>query len=268
MYRILFALIVAFGLCPKLMAQSDSLIADRMPRSNGISYVASYYHDGVSALQSLTESRPRQWLMISGLGIGCAFSTRYEYAVNDYFQNNRVKAVSAVTENVFDPFFGKELLGGVVVFTGVSALLNKPKATETGLNALKAGLLASAGMYASKMSVQRARPYMYDSFPYTRSMFSYDFESFPSGHSTNAFAIATVFAEAYKNRKAVPYICYGLAGLTALSRVYDNKHHVSDIIVGSAIGFIVGQTVAQKKHWRKYYRTQYPPQGTGIKKAL
>jgi len=118
------------------------------------------------------------------------------------------------------------------------------------------------------MSVQRARPYMYDSFPYERHMFSDDFQSFPSGHSANAFAIATVFAEAYKNRRAVPYICYGLAGLTAFSRVYDNKHHVSDILVGSTIGFLVGQTVAKRNHWRKYYKSQYPPHGSDIKKAL
>ena len=67
--------------------------------------------------------------------------------------------------------------------------------------------------------------------------------SFPSGHSTQAFAMATVIASHYDEVGWVPYAAYGVASLVGLSRIHQNAHFASDVLAGAAIGVFVGKTV-------------------------
>jgi membrane-associated phospholipid phosphatase len=41
----------------------------------------------------------------------------------------------------------------------------------------------------------------------------------------------------------VPYLAYGIAGITGMSRIYDNKHWLSDVVIGSAMGHFITKTV-------------------------
>lgn len=68
--------------------------------------------------------------------------------------------------------------------------------------------------------------------------------SFPSGHAAEAFAIATVFDRRYRDHKWVPFIAYGIAGLICFSRLTLQSHFLSDIFMGSAIGYVSGRYVA------------------------
>src|SRR5437763_1923719 len=61
------------------------------------------------------------------------------------------------------------------------------------------------------------------------------FESFPSGHATNAFAFATAIAGHYDGR-VVPTIVYTIATGVAVSRVNDHDHFPSDVLAGALIG--------------------------------
>lgn len=68
--------------------------------------------------------------------------------------------------------------------------------------------------------------------------------SFPSGHAAEAFAIATVFERRYRDHKWVPWLAYGVAGLICFSRLTLQSHFLSDIFMGSAIGYVTGRYVA------------------------
>lgn len=68
--------------------------------------------------------------------------------------------------------------------------------------------------------------------------------SFPSGHAVEAFAIATVFERRYRDHKWVPFIAYGVAGLICFSRLTLQSHFLSDVFMGSAIGYVTGRYVA------------------------
>jgi membrane-associated phospholipid phosphatase len=61
--------------------------------------------------------------------------------------------------------------------------------------------------------------------------------SFPSGHATAAFSVATVVAYRYRNHKWVPILSYGLATAIGLSRVATMAHFPSDVFLGSAMGY-------------------------------
>jgi len=72
--------------------------------------------------------------------------------------------------------------------------------------------------------------------------------SFPSGHTTAAFAAATVFAMEYKNTPWVPIVSYSAAGLIGVSRITENKHWFTDVIAGAALGYLCGRQVVNNYH--------------------
>ncbi|MEP6715587.1 MAG: phosphatase PAP2 family protein [Terriglobia bacterium] len=67
--------------------------------------------------------------------------------------------------------------------------------------------------------------------------------SFPSGHSTEIWSLASVIAHEYGNRKFVPYVVYGLASVVSASRFAARQHYASDIFAGAAIGYFIGRYV-------------------------
>jgi membrane-associated phospholipid phosphatase len=72
--------------------------------------------------------------------------------------------------------------------------------------------------------------------------------SFPSGHTTVAFAAATVYAMEYKNTWWVPVLSYSAATLIGLSRITENKHWITDVVAGAALGLITGHQVVNNYH--------------------
>src|SRR5262245_21110910 len=85
--------------------------------------------------------------------------------------------------------------------------------------------------FAIKVSVRRTRPDGSDKY------------SFPSGHSSNAFALAQVWVEQYGWKAAMPG--YLIASYIAGSRLALNKHFLSDIVAGGTLDIIVGKSVAR-----------------------
>lgn len=65
--------------------------------------------------------------------------------------------------------------------------------------------------------------------------------SFPSGHSANTFAAATVLDRRYGG--VVGWIAYGAAAFVAASRVIGNHHWFSDVMAGAVIGRFYGRLV-------------------------
>lgn len=72
--------------------------------------------------------------------------------------------------------------------------------------------------------------------------------SFPSGHTTVAFAAATVFAKEYANHPIIPIIAYSAATLISVSRITENKHWATDVLVGAALGYLTGKQVVNNYH--------------------
>lgn len=68
--------------------------------------------------------------------------------------------------------------------------------------------------------------------------------SFPSGHTTTAFALASGISTEVGGGW-VPWVAYPLATLTAWSRVHDDQHWLSDVVAGGFIGHWVGRKIVQ-----------------------
>jgi membrane-associated phospholipid phosphatase len=65
-----------------------------------------------------------------------------------------------------------------------------------------------------------------------------DDDSFPSGHTANAFASATTLHRRYGWRTGFP--AYAVATLTGVARERARKHHWYDVVAGAAIGGATG----------------------------
>lgn len=72
--------------------------------------------------------------------------------------------------------------------------------------------------------------------------------SFPSGHTSGAFAAATVFAMEYRDRPWVKILAYGSASLIGASRIAENKHWFTDVLTGAALGYFTGMQVVNNYH--------------------
>ena len=67
--------------------------------------------------------------------------------------------------------------------------------------------------------------------------------SFPSGHSTAVWSVATVVAERYRHRGKpwIPVLSYALATAISCSRITESAHFVSDVWLGSALGYTIAK---------------------------
>jgi len=93
--------------------------------------------------------------------------------------------------------------------------------------------------------------------------------SFPSGHTAEAFTMATVLDQDL--RKQFGYwqtpVLYAIALGTANSRIYDAKHYLSDVILGAGIGWSVGYWISNKPRNSTQNNVLLMPSSDGMKLA-
>ena len=118
----------------------------------------------------------------------------------------------------------------------MGAVLDNGKLKNIGIFTVAAGLASQVVAEGFKKTFHRVRPNDGDS-PY--DFFEEGNNSFISGHAAGAFSLATVIAETYKDKPAIPYLAYGLATLTVYARMHDNKHWASDVLAGAVAGHLV-----------------------------
>lgn len=86
--------------------------------------------------------------------------------------------------------------------------------------------------------------------------------SFPSSHAANAAALAFVFGSRW--RRAAPLL-WALAAAVGCSRIYLNRHFLSDVLVAAAIGVGVAWLVVG--WWQRRNPGQAHDEGEGMRKG-
>jgi membrane-associated phospholipid phosphatase len=125
---------------------------------------------------------------------------------------------------------------------------------ETGLIAFETLADASIVYEVVKLAADRARPLESDGGGHFRDGRNGPWSSsFPSGHSINSWALASVIAHEY--RKPWVYVAaYGLASTIAISRVGARQHFPGDVVAGAAMGWFLGDYVYGRRHNRELDR--------------
>ncbi|HWJ22668.1 MAG TPA: phosphatase PAP2 family protein [Gemmatimonadaceae bacterium] len=146
---------------------------------------------------------------------------------------------------------------------GVGRLAHSDHLADLGLHTTEAVVLSGAATALIKGIAGRQRPYLdrtdSDRFGFGRGFTSGARSSFPSGHTTAAFAVASAVTEETRDWwPNAPWIVgpvlYGGAGLVGLARVYADKHWASDVVLGAGLGTLSGLSVVRYNHARPHNR--------------
>lgn len=187
----------------------------------------------------------RRALIADGLFLGAAGGLfLLDEEIADFWQGDvRSEATDDVLDSLEDfgdvPRLAMGLAGGYLV----GGVLGQTRFQRTTMYALQSLALASAATEGLKALSGRKRPRE------TGEAFDFagpgrDLDSFPSGHATAAWSVATVFAREYdEDTWVVPAVGYTLATAASLQRVNDDSHWASDVFIGTAIGYTVGSLV-------------------------
>lgn len=179
--------------------------------------------------------------------LGIAGAVGLTYAFDKQIQekltarsNSSLKRAADAGSLTGDPFLH---LGLATLVYGGAILADSAKWKETGEMMGEALILADASTFFVKETAGRGRPNMTspkgDFKPFG---FKKDYDSLPSMHTSSSFALASVLA-ATSESLAMKAAYYAAASFVGFSRVYQNKHWASDVILGAALGELCGRVV-------------------------
>ena len=237
---------------PPAFVSRAELQADKAPEPQ---------HTGIGALVRGTASDfaafPRRQstgvILAAGLG-GAALAHPADDSITEHATGNKT------AKHVF--VLGK-YLGSVYVQAGVATGLyaigryvrpaaegapRTNKLSHLGFDLMRGLIVSQAFTQGIKYAVRRDRP-------------SGECCAFPSGHASAAFATASILERHFGYRGAWPTLVG--ASYVALSRIVDNRHFLSDIVFGSALGIATGWTVVGR-HGRENYALLPVPVRGGI----
>ncbi len=186
----------------------------------------------------------KDWLKVGVILSGTALLTLADEPVREAAQNSTSfkNSVPIIGGREYGEWYTIIGLSGAF---GVYGLIAHDSVTKKiSIELFQAGLYSEIVVGILKVTVGRARPYLnegHHSFqPFT--IFNPDYNSFPSGHSTSAVALSTVLSR-HMPTTFLKILIYVPAALTLASRIYQDKHWVSDELLGAAIGYFVADWV-------------------------
>lgn len=222
-------------------------------------------------------TKKRDWLKVGGFAaltgaLSLANNSINRFAIKLHDESKTVADVSRYVTN----FGGAYEVYAIAGFYVYGLIFKTEKEKTTTALATQAYITAGVLSTAAKILAGVQRPYYTDPntnqrgaifhgpfYPFTSGVDAQSYSSFPSGHTTAAFAAATVYALEYKNKPLIPVISYSAATLIGLSRLTENKHWPTDVLAGAVLGYLSGRQVVNNFH--RYSKLK---RGTGIHESV
>ncbi|MBW4056856.1 MAG: phosphatase PAP2 family protein [Proteobacteria bacterium] len=183
--------------------------------------------------------------LVGTLAVAGAVGLTYVFDndIRTKLQANKSKGMDKATDIgnfVGDPFLH---LGIAAAVYGGGIFADSPRWKETGEMLGEAAILADATTFVLKESIGRARPFVNgDKGNFRPGQFKSDYDSLPSMHTSSSFAMASVMAATSENM-ATKVLSYSAATFVGFSRIYQDKHWASDVVLSAAIGELCGRVV-------------------------
>lgn len=181
------------------------------------------------------------WLnALAGVAAIAALTTVDE-SIAHSVQAHRTATTDHVAKLV-EPFGADRAFETIGAFYLAGLVFHDDRARDVAADSVISSIIAG-GLISPvvKKLVGRARPSQAGGEEDVVRFFGSD-QSFPSGHTTEAFAVASVVAAHYRSAW-VQVASYGLAGLVGLARIDHNAHFASDVLAGALLGTVVGREV-------------------------
>jgi hypothetical protein len=216
---------------------------------------------------SLFVKQPTKWIGSDWLKLGivtaATFSAMpFDKNMADKTQGNQKYYYSApmVGGRIYGEWYSIAGVAGAFGLYGLVAQDNGAK--KITLELLQAGIYSEAVTEVFKVIIGRARPSTNeDAFTFHPFTVKNDFNSMPSGHATSSMALSTVMSR-HAPTTFLKILAYVPAAVTMYSRIYQNKHWLSDVVPGAAIGFATGNWVVDLHEGKRHkinVTSVYPP---------
>ena len=238
-------------------------------------YWLEYIDDGAKLLIAPVRWGERDWVNVAFVAAVTGGLFAIDEDVQDFWQDDLRGDFTNETADIFQAFGDTQFLlpgipavfvaGGLVRY-GFGEVEEGGRLQETALLAFESYLLAAGLTEGIKNLAGRKRP--------NQTQDKDDWEgpggekSFPSGHSTHAWAVASVVASEYSHSFAIRATAYTFATLTSLARINENKHWGSDVFFGAALGYFIGKFVYRENPFRNNDNLLFTPIVTGDQMAL
>jgi membrane-associated phospholipid phosphatase len=225
-----------------MLANGSAVCAQTPPRSLERDFFKNILNDQKTIWTTPMRLRRRdaKWAIPAGIGF-MALVTTDRITGDEMAEFDRQLKTSRIVSNA-GSVYGLGTIAGAFYLFGRSK--NDDRARETGLLSAEALVNAVIVESALKRITQRARPLS----GVERSEFFDGGNSFPSGHSTQAWAVATIIANEYQDRCAVQIAAYAAATAVSVARFTGRRHYLSDVVAGSALGYVIGKYVYTTRH--------------------
>jgi membrane-associated phospholipid phosphatase len=228
-----------------LSPYQNLLCADDHPNASKLNkvFLKNFKNDFVGVMASPAGWRKKDFINLSAiLGAGLVLYV-FDQDIQEWAQDNRTSTSDDVFGFITHAGDGGVIAGMLAILYASGEISRNDSLSKTALLSLESWLTTGVIVSSMKFAFGRARPYTGESshsfHPFSTSS---RYFSFPSGHSSAAFAVFTTIAEQSKN-VYVDVLAYSVATLCALSRVHNNKHWASDIFIGAVIGHLVAKKI-------------------------
>ena len=199
------------------------------------------------------------WIKFGSITAATSLAYFSEEEVRDYLSEHHNK----FKDNIFSvdkDYFVLALSAGIAGVYGYGLFGKNTEIRKLGFQLGEATIYSTAVAAIFKFLAGRSRPYLDNgNNQFNPLTANYDQNSFYSGHSTFYFALSTVLAEQIDNF-FWDAGWYSLAALVAVSRIYNDQHWFSDVILGAAMGHFIGEFVVNNSNNSKevsYQKTDY-----------
>jgi|SRR6185312_2857509 len=235
-------------------AQQDSLLP--APILNW-DYIHSGFLDARDQIIAPLHWDGLQWMTAAAIGSSEAILiyAGLDQNIQQYAQSNRNSTTNFLENAIGDPFgsgLDATIIVGGAYITGL--IFDKDKPKLFAMMAAKSIVISGVTTTLVKYVAERHRPYQ-DNPPNPENwdgpMGNFFHVSFPSGHTTVAFSLATMVAQEYPKPLIIPILAYSFATCTALGRINGNFHWASDVLMGASIGYFTSKLVFNSNNWGK-----------------
>jgi membrane-associated phospholipid phosphatase len=184
------------------------------------------------------------WLRLGLIGAGTFLAMQADQPIRDALMKDQSYYKSFPVE--FGKLWGETYTTALIAGAfGLHGLLADDKSTKkVGFEVIQVALYSGGITSLLKYAFGRARPYMNTGSanyqPFT--LLDDGFHSFPSGHTTLAFALSTILSRNAQSN-VLKVLAYIPTALTAFSRVYQDYHWTTDCLFSAVVGFVVATWV-------------------------
>jgi len=200
------------------------------------------------------------WLETGLAGAAVGVSASFDKTIKGSVQSRRTAGEDRFMKQ-FQNFGSLWSFGVIGAFEVWGEASGDATAKNAAMDALTASIIGPGLIgTALKEAIGRVRP--------TSATHTFEFkpfsgnQSFPSGHTFQAFTVATAIAENY-HAWWVQVLCYGSASLVGYARIEQNAHFTSDVVSGALLGWSITRGIANRNSAPNPKRINWEPYTDG-----